>query len=217
MITLADWKNAADYPPVAGTLLPRWHWEFLRRNKTYQDEFNLYERLKGDPDAVAERVRLARKYGLDDIMLDYRDPLEALFQSPRKQEIRLVQWHTAWVGEDEKGILIEGKNEHMDYLDPRIRQHECCAVFNLRHDLEPQLDNALDKIKRLKQRYQERRGRVEFYPYYLRLIDAEAAGVGSEELIACFMPEIERLIAMKKIKNDLKEARRLRDIGYQYI
>jgi hypothetical protein len=217
MVALADWKDPKDYPPVAGTLLPRWHWEFLRRNKSYQQDYQLYERLKGDPEAEGERDRLARKYGLEGIMLDYADPLESLFQSPRKPGIRLVQWQTAWIGEDDKGVLIEGKNEQMDYLDPRIRQHECCVVFNLRHELDPQLDEAAEKIRRLKQRYRERRGRVEDYPYYLRLLDADDARVGAEELIAFFLPGIERLLAAKKLKNDMKEARRLRDIGYQYI
>ena len=217
MSALADWKNTADYPPVAGTLLPRWHWEFLRRNKSYQSDYHQYEKLKGERGAVAECERLARKYGLEGIMLDYRESLVALFQSPRRPDVRLVHWQTAWVGEDDKGILIEGKNEQLDYLDPRIRQHECCVVFNLRHDLQSQLNNAMKKIERLKQRYLERCGQVEQYPYYLRLIDADTAGAGNEELIAYFMPDIERVFALKKLKNDLKEARRLRDIGYQYI
>jgi hypothetical protein len=216
-VVLADWKNAAEYPPVAGTLLSRWHWEFLRRNRAYQEDYQHYDRLKSNPQAAAECALLARKYGLDGIMLDYRDRLEALFRSPRKHAVRLVHWHTAWVGEDEKGDLIEGRNEQMDYLDPRIRQHECCLVLNLREDPAPQLDDAVKKVDRLRQLYTERRGRVEEYPYYLRLLDAGDARVTAEELVAYFLPEMEKALARKRIKHDLKEATRLRDIGYQFI
>lgn len=218
MAALADWRIEKEYPPVEGTLLSRWHWEFLRRNKTYQEDYDHYEGLKGDQDKEEQRDLLARKYGLEGIMLDYRDSLESLFHSPRSnRKIRVVQWQTAWVGEDEKGVLIEGKNEHIDYLDPRIRQHECCVVFNLRQDLEQQLEEAAGRINRQKQRYIERRGSVENYPYYLRLIDAGEDGIDHEELIDFFLNDIDKPFAMKKIKTDIQEATRLRDIGYQYI
>jgi len=217
MAALADWKNEADYPPVEGTLLARWHWEFLRRNRAYQDDYDHYRELKDNDDGVAERDSLARRYGLQGIMLDYMDPLESLFQSPRKSGIRLVQWQTAWIGEDEKGVRIEGKREDLEYLDPKIRQHECCVVFNLRHDLDEQLSEASARVRKLDLRFQERRGRVEDYPLYLRLLDAEDEGVVMEDMIKFFMPDTEKVIAKKKLKNDMKEARRLRDIGYQYI
>lgn len=217
MAALADWKNEADYPPVNDTLPARWHWEFLRRNPVYQDDYDRYRELQDSDNGAAERDALARKYGLEGIMLDYMDPLESLFQTPRRSSIRLVQWQTAWIGEDEKGVRIEGKREDMEYLDPRVRQHECCVVFNLRHDLDEQLAEANTRIKKLNERYLERRGRVENYPLYLRLLDADGQGVAMEDMMRFFMPDTEKAIAGKKLKNDLKEAKRLRDIGYQYI
>ena len=217
MTALADWKNEADYPPVEGTLLARWHWEFLRRNQSYQGDYDRYRELKDNADGSAECDHLARKYGLQGIMLDYMDPLESLFQSPRKTGVRLVQWQTAWIGEDEQGVRIEGRREDLDYLDPKIRQHECCVVFNLRHDLDEQLMEAAVRVRKLDSRFQQRRGRVEEYPLYLRLLDADAEGVDSVQLIKFFLPDTETAIARKKLKHDLKEAKRLRDIGYQYI
>ena len=112
---------------------------------------------------------------------------------------------------------MPGMGEDMDYLDPRIRQHECSVVFNLRHDLEQQLTEASARVKKLNQSFIERRGRVEEYPFYLRLLDADDEGVDMDQLIAFFMPDAEKVIARKKIKNDMQEAKRLRDIGYQYI
>ena len=159
MAALADWRNEFAYPPAEGTLLARWHWEFLRRNRTYQDDYDRYRQLQDTDNGAAECNSLARKYGLEGIMLDYMDPLESLFQSPRQSSVRLVQWQTAWIGEDEKGIRIEGVREDMEYLDPKIRQHEVCVVFNLRHDLKQQLDEAANRVKKLDQKYEERRGR----------------------------------------------------------
>lgn len=215
---LADWRDPSDYPAVEGTQLPRWHWEFLRRNGAYQSDFERYQALGRGAANRWERDQLARKYGLDGIMLDYREAHIQLFQSPRPTaRVRLIQWQTAWVGEDEKGRLIEGHREDMEYLDPRIRQHECCVVLNLRQPLETQLETARERVAKLQERYAEKRGQVGCYPLYLRLIDAWDAHVDEQEMSALILPEADPRLALKKIRNDLKEARRLRDVDYRYI
>lgn len=218
MVILADWRDPAQYPPPETTPLPRWHWEFLRRNGDYQTDFERYLSLGVDASARNERERLARKYGLEGIMLDYRELYLELFRSPRRAErARLIQWQTTWVAEDKDGHRVEGHLEDMSYLDPRLRQHECCVVFNLRMPLEDQLQGARERVIGLQMRYLEKRGRIENYPLYLRLIDADAADAGKDEMRQILLPEVYPELAMKEIESEMKEATRLRDLDYRYI
>lgn len=150
-------------------------------------------------------------------MFDYRASLEQLFQSPRDPaSIRTVQWRTGWV-EDRDGNLVEGHLKNMEYLDPRIRQHECIVVFNLRHPVDLQLDRARHFLEREQRRFEDKRGRIADYPLYLRLLDADAAGADYGEIAAVVYPEVEIRIARKRIEEDLKAAKRLRDVNYRYI
>ncbi|MGH8245616.1 MAG: transcriptional regulator domain-containing protein [Gammaproteobacteria bacterium] len=218
MLVLADWRNPAQYPPPETTPLPRWHWEFLRRNGDYQADFERYLGLGVGASAQNERERLAHKYGLEGIMLDYREPYLELFRSPRRPEpARLVQWQTTWVAEDEDGNRIEGHLEDLSYLDPRLRQHECCVVFNMRMPLEDQLQSARKRVVGLQRRYTEKRGCIENYPLYLRLIDADAAGADEFEVRTILLPEVDVEIASAEIQIHLKAAKRLRDVDYRYI
>ncbi|MFQ5659281.1 MAG: transcriptional regulator domain-containing protein [Gammaproteobacteria bacterium] len=215
---MANWRNESAYPQVEETLLSRWHWEFLRRNHEYQRDYESYRALQNDSTSQRQCEELARKYGLDGIMLDYREPMEALFRSPRNDaRIRLIQWHTDWVGEDKDGKLIEGTRKDLDYLNPRIRQHECCIVINLRNPIDQQLELARERVQKLQQRHMEKRGQIKNYSYYLRLIDADDDGVSIVEMVEYFLPDTERKIGLKKMEHDLIEASRLRDIDYRYI
>ena len=75
----------------------------------------------------AERNRLAARYGLDAIMLDYRDPLDALFRSPRDPAaVRLVHWDTRWQ-EDHDGRRVE-----TDWGRPQLPRPEAAAARVLR-------------------------------------------------------------------------------------
>ena len=218
MTALANWKNEMAYPSVGNTLLSRWHWEFLRRNQAYQSDYESYTELHRVSGKQKKCEALARKYGLDRLMLDYHESLESLFQSPRiDTNIRLVQWQTDWVGADENGNLIEGNRENMEYLDPHIRQHECCIVLNLRNSIEQQLAVARERVQKLQKRCEEKRGQIGNYPYYLRLIDAVDDGVSIIEMVEYFLPDTNSKIGMKKIDHDLIKAVCLRDVDYRYI
>ena len=216
MSALADWREAHPYPPVDGTLMARWHWEFLRRNPQYQADYERFLAL--DAAQTDERDALARRYGLEGIMLDYREALEALFETPRRSgQVRMIQWQTDWVGADSRGRLIEGLREDTEYLDPRIRQHECCVVLNLRDALAPQIDTARERLHKLQQHYAEKRGDVMRYPHYLRLVDAWDDGATEAEMGEVLLPHEMAREAVKLIREDLKEAQRLRDVDYRFI
>lgn len=219
MKALADWRSSTDYPaPGPETLLARWHWEFLRRNQGYQRDFERFNSLSPhDAEQNRERTRLAARYGLDGIMFDYRDSLDLLFRSPRPANaVRMVRWETRFV-EDDQGNVVETDLDDLDYLTPGLRQHECCVVFNLRESVDLQVEAARTRLAKEYQRFAARRGRVEQYPFYLRLLDGDADGVSSMELAGYFFPDVEARIGRRRIDTALEEAILLRDVNFRYI
>jgi len=212
---IADWQDPDAFPEAGtATMLARWHWEFLRRNAGYQSDYHRFQALSDDAGA---RHAIARKYGLDGIMLDYRDPLESLFRSGRDPgAIRTVQWETAWT-EDARGVRHETPLDDAGYLDPRIRQHEVCVVFNLRHGTDGQLQRAQEYLRRQQRRFAEKRGEMAHYPRLLRLLDADAAGVPLDEVAARLFPDQHPRLARRRVEEDLERARRLRDTDYRFL
>jgi hypothetical protein len=219
MIAITDWKDETAYPAAGDeTLLARWHWEFLRRNMEYQRDFDQFKALSDVSGDREQKQILARKYGLEGIMFDYHDDLAELFQSPRDPEkIRTVRWQTAWVREDQEGHLIEGNMENLDYLDPVLRQHELGVIFNVRHPIDKQIENARRVLLQESNRHAKKRGRIENYLIYLRLLDADAMDVSYDEIAEVIYPEVEIRLARKRIEEDMKLARQLRDVNYIYI
>jgi len=218
MAALADWRNGSNYPATDGTvLLSRWHWEFLRRNREYQKDYETFKSLPNDYEGLPQREALARKYGLEGIMFDYTETMEELFRSPRDPaKIRTIQWQTEWE-ENYDGTMVEVQRKDMEYLDPKIRQHEYGVIFNLRHPVDLQLETARKFLQREASRHHEKRGRIENYPLYLRLIDADADNASLDEIAETLYPDVDRRIARKKIEEELKTARKLRDVNYRYI
>jgi len=219
MKALADWRSPSDYPaPGPETLFARWHWEFLRRNKNYQQDFECFVSLSSqNAERAKERNRLAARYGLDGIMFDYRDSLDLLFSSPRRADtVRMVRWDTRFV-EDDGGNLVETDLDDLGYLTPQLKQHECCVVFNLRASVDVQIETARARLEKEFQRFASRRGRVEQYPLYLRLLDGEADGASNAELAGYFFHDVEGRIGRRRIDTALEEAVLLRDVNYRYI
>jgi hypothetical protein len=218
MSVIEDWQDGSAYPHAGqDTLLSRWHWEFLRRNSLYQKDYELFRSLPDDSAGRQKKYTLARKYGLDGIMFDYMDSMEELFKSPRDPEkVRIVLWRTEWV-KDDVGNIVEGHMEDFDYLDPKLRQHECTIVFNLRNPADKQIDKAKELLLKELQRFEEKRGRIENYPLYLRLIDADDAKASFDEIAKVMFPDVEIRIARKKIDEELKNAIKIRDVNYRYL
>lgn len=219
MIAIADWRDEAAYPAARDeTLLARWHWEFLRRNTEYQRDFDQFKVLSNNSGDRERKQNMARKYALDGILFDYHDDLAELFKSPRDPEkIRTVRWQTAWVSEDQEGHLIEGNMENLDYLDPALRQHELGLIFNVRHPVDKQIENAHRILLQEYYRHEKKRGRIENYLVYLRLLDADAMDVSYDEIAEVIYPGVEIRLARKRIEEDMKLARQLRDVNYIYI
>ena len=66
-------------------------------------------------------------------------------------------------------------------------------------------------------RFEEKRGRVENYPLYLRLIDADDAKASFDEIAEVMFPDVEIRIARKKVDEELKNAIKIRDVNYRYL
>jgi hypothetical protein len=219
MRALANWKKPTDYPPAdPATPLARWHWEFLRRNQSYQRDFQRF--ASRSPRVAAEnqeRHMLAARYGLDGIMFDFHDTLEPLFASPRWLErVRMIRWDTQWV-EDEEGNEIGAAVDDPAYLKPDLRQHECCLIFNLRESVEVQIQIARGRLEKEFLRFEEHRGKVDQYQIYLRLLDADADDTEPMELRNFFFADVETRIGRRRIETAFDEARLLRDVHYRYI
>jgi len=160
---------------------------------------------------------LAARYGLDRIMFDFHDTLEPLFTSPRKPgRVRMIRWDTQWA-EDEEGNEIETAIDDLAYLKPDLRQHECCLIFNLRQSVDVQIQIARSRLEKEFLRFEERRGRVDQYQFYLRLLDANADDTEPMELLNFFFPDVETRIGRRRIETAFDEARLLRDVHYRYI
>lgn len=218
MNALADWRSAADYPPPGTALLARWHWEFLRRNRQYQQDYERFVSLSARVAAEAEeRERLAGRYGLDGIMFDFRESLEPLFSCPRRADaLRLIRWNTKFV-EDDEGNRVEADLDDLQYLSPRLRQHECGIIFSMREPVDVQIDAARIRLESEFKRFDARRGRVEEYVLYLRLLDAEADGNGPAELAEYFFPDVDPRLGRRRVDAALGEAVLLRDVNFRYI
>ncbi|MEE9117010.1 MAG: DUF6499 domain-containing protein [Calditrichia bacterium] len=218
MDAIADWRNESAYPKAGqDVLLSRWHWEFLRRNREYQDDYTVFKLLTDTSEDIQRKQQLAKKYGLEGVMFDHKDPMHELFQSPRDPtKIRSILWQTDWV-EDDEGELKEGHMDDFDYLDPKLRQHEYAVIFNLRNPVDKQLESARDLLCREHRQFEEKRGRTENYPLYLRLLDAEVDAASFDEIAEVIFPDVNIRIARKKIEEELKTAKRLRDVNYRYI
>ena len=219
MEPLADWHDENAYPST-GLDIPvaRWHWEFLRRSPRYQADYAKFSQLPEDTDeGQCERAAIARRYGLDGILLDYRDPLTTLFNSPGNAgKIRTRQWQTAWA-EDEDGKRNEVPCTDLAYLDPKIRQHELCVVFSLRDPLDEQLHAARKVLIRTQADAFDRCGPAADFPRLLRLLDAEAAGTDETEMARFFFPDADTRLANKRTSEELDRAKRLRDVDHRFL
>lgn len=214
---LADWQDEADYPPAGDLTMPaRWHWEFLRRSPVYQEDLERYGFLCHNNDRSAALL-IARKYGLGAGMLDYRDPHLNLFSSKRSGDpVRLVYWQSQWQ-EDEYGAEYEAPLDDLSHLDPELKQHECCVVFNLREPVAQQIAKAHDQLLKVQAQFHTRRGNSSHYQRYLRLLDAVDTGAGILEIGMALFADLDLAQRRERITLELQESRRLRDVGYQFM
>ncbi len=190
----------------------------MRRNQSYQRDFQRF--ASRSPRVAAEnqeRHMLAARYGLDGIMFDFHDTLEPLFASPRRLErVRMIRWDTQWV-EDEEGNEVEAAIDDLAYLKPSLKHHECCLIFNLRESVDVQIQIARSRLEKEILRFEEHRGKVDQYQFYLRLLDADADVTEPVELLNYFFADVETRIGRRRIETAFDQARLLRDVDYRYI
>lgn len=232
----------------------RWAWEFLRRNPNYQAEWQTYcdtvasiladnggdesaieddprflrsdpERLPGEDDAawVARVGRgtqtpidtwCAREWGLEGCQPIFPDPFSEplLVSFSSSQRVRMTaEWKSP---------------------TPTALQPEMAFVIDFRKPIDGQIE-ALRRYAENHQKWLAEKGVVRTpdarntrpeWPLYLRLLDAELAGITDPDKIAPVLykgqharRDDDHESLRRKINGNQQEARKLRDGGYLWV
>jgi hypothetical protein len=238
-----DPRDGAAYPSPDSTSPSQWAWELLRRRPDYRKAWSeivepFCDPKTGEPDEArimrAQNLELyvdSRGYVRPDVTLppyvklspdgkklNMTHPLQELANrfrlirfgpghlDPRRSEgpsfsTRVVKAHP-W-GADGP-TLVRTQLEHGEVL---IR-------FNVSWPLNMQLENARLALERYAQRPRpEKRPRWDAFPVYLRMLDAEAAGLSDAEAATILFPDATNVYpdydGKKKVSNARQSARRL--------
>lgn len=236
--TRRDWRDPADYAFTGRLTGAQWAWEFLRRNPAYQREWagfwSVWQALeeeygrppnrdfcawKRDPrawvhvtdenaadcrvdeDKVLIECALGARWGFHKFPPDPADddPVggdRLTWRETHQRVVPLGPADTDWLGTDPAKVALG---------------------FDLRRDLRGQLERAKQRLQ-AEQHLRVRAGAVErltiagragHWQRLLRLLDAEAAGAGIDE--------IRHQLGVAEPQDLLAEARRLRDGGYREL
>ena len=117
------------------------------------------------------------------------------------------------MGEDDDGFRVQRDPNENDTDDRPIRQHEVAVTFDMRHPFEEQIVSARERLEREQRRHRERRGNVSDYALYLRVWDADAAGVEPQEVARVLFPDVQPELAWRRVGAALKSANQLAQLG----
>ena len=220
-----DWKNGKsyefgnDFPPSG------WAWEFLRRNKDYQND---WRDLKIKLGSLAEKYPNLQAKEWEEVFNNH-SLFSALTISAAKWGLARFAnpddpYHPVTVEWLQAGgrILCPGRESSV-WGDPYYE----VVAFDLSAPLAEQLKMAETHLERVKEkRIDERqievmppvRAQPERWPGYLRALDAEASGVATPEIASVLLPHIKNVSpdysGNQSIRNWLGSGKRLRDFGY---
>lgn len=123
------------------------------------------------------------------------------------------------------GWMFENKSHMMPEIT--IKKNEVLCIFNLDFPIKKQIDSAHSQLTESRKFYLDKykssqpvtpRNMKKMYPYYLMVLDAEAAGIKEREMAKTLLPKEPDSYpdrqATKKIHNWLVAARKIRDGGY---
>jgi len=111
----------------------------------------------------------------------------------------------------------------------KVGEFEILVWFNLEWPIDIQLKRAKQGLENQKSYMKKTRGlepivnrnQITKFPYYIRLLDADASGVDKKTIAACILPDQENehpeYRASKNIRQGLARAMRLRDRDYRFI
>ncbi len=228
---LPDWKDPTAYPNPKDTTTEQWAWEFLRRNPEYQSDYVLWkEAHEGSyqPEGEAthqmfeelnRRIGLHKKYGLYAAMTDpARSELDGVAHLSAKYTNSLFYMPP-----------VNGVNP-LEHITMVPTSHKDFTIkFDLERPIKPQIERAQTLLEKWQKTFKEQgkinvnnqRNSVEMYPSFLRVLDAEASEIGIPEMASIIYPEEDNsktaYAVSKKIRNNLKAAKKLRDSDYLFI
>lgn len=213
-----DWRTGAGYPPVKGTSMKRWAWEFLRRNSRYRNDWLILQALGGDLspaelDAAHDRgwiqsyrpAVMGERWGLRQLV----DPEEeySIFNVQFLRVPGVITVGPGWEGFGYEEFPVKAADGGIAWRSARApdgsqtwRAQEA-VVLHYDRPLKPQL-RAIEQHwarqrKRLLEgrviaRWPAKRNRAgpEGLLGALRALDASAAGVGPAEIGRALYPRV---------------------------
>jgi hypothetical protein len=242
--TIACWRDSKAYTLKKQPSIERWAWQFLRRNREYQHDYDILVRRRPDgwtmpapqddlayficnPPAINKETykEYARRLQSEGV---HKHSIESLYSA------RLRKYELFEMVAPESETPPRFRRRRVPFkefffgdlpIDARtLLDTEAGALFDLSLPLREQLtwvgqilDHEQRKlIKRGKVFPREHRVREPNYPLYLRLLDAEASGAKVREMADILIPDHEggREAAVKNVRDGLKAAKQLRDGGY---
>lgn len=235
-----NWKNPADYNTPPDANLDFWAGQFLWRNRQFIEDiqsviFGLEAVVTGlknstnketvQPRKLAcmctiagERIMRAffRKWGVDS-MAGVKLIEGLLLDSGIEFEVypRLIP---GYVVDTTGGIFPESATGKSFCVTPEYPEN-LVLEFDLTAPINPQIERAKKML--VAQQKRNNRGKlivkkaiVSLYPWYLRTLDALAAGAKHSEMIEIFSAQYQDAISDDTMRNWQREAERLRDGGY---
>ncbi len=217
---MPDWRNPEDYAYCQGISWHDWAWEFLRRNPAYARAWRACQEAQA---AIAAAPECDRQAAVDSRDREYRAvgdtwglarPLDPTFSSLKATPYWL---HAV-------GVAIISHYSVSQWEGWPGYPSDVGLRFDFSQPIEQQLRHAAQILGRFAQRLEDDgitlvpakpkiKASVRRFTLYLRLLDAEAEGVGFGEMGRVLLPETEDKI--RSAKGALRHARMMTEHGYR--
>lgn len=220
---MPDWRMPEDYAYCRGISWHSWAWEFLRRNPAFVRAWQAYQDVEAALAAAPDSERQAAVDARDRAWRALGDtwgparPLDPAFSS--------LEVTPRWLRAAGVAIISEFRATHGEGW-PGYPSH-VGLLFDFMEPIEPQIRHATRIVREFAQQLQEDgvtllptakpkiRPNVRRFILYLRLLDAEAAGVGLGEMgRVLFKGKADKI---RSAKGTLRQARMLTEHGYREL
>lgn len=229
-----DWRNKNDYPPIDGTSLDRWAFEFLMRNQSFVSEFIVAENTKYSESPLmgwnkTPVGKVLKKYGVRiPILPEWREKTGG--DSPFVFEAHPISMFSHKCEIEEAGsIFTEGAIGRSYYIRECFPNTQLLE-FDLSQPINPQIERAKKMLDTNQKQFvgdqeADKNSRIKIikknifrlFPFYLRVLDADAAGAVDKDICNVLSDDHFKGVDQDTLDNWRKESARLRDGGYRNI
>lgn len=221
-----NWKNAADYPPVKGTSLNDWAWEFLRRNQEFVVKYKAAEAAEAaeresNPAAYDDVAwsqtpsgKVLKEYGVKyPPFLEW--VAEGIIDSP------IFHTHPIHVHDckvESAGAMFTNEDVGKHYKIILAQPDKAVLEFDLSQPLIPQLERAKQMLLAMQLMItgenKTAKAIVTLFPWYLRVLDAYLYRMHSAKICEVLSLEYPDAVSNDTLRNWKKTAELMRDGGY---